>query len=51
VGDEGDINEPVIDSYKSRVRWLLANLITALVAATISACSKARSSAWWRWPR
>jgi magnesium transporter len=35
VGDEGDINEPVIDSYKSRVRWLLANLITALVAATI----------------
>ncbi len=35
VGDEGDINEPVIDAYKSRVRWLLANLITALVAATI----------------
>jgi magnesium transporter len=33
--DEGDINEPVVDSYKSRVRWLLANLITALVAATI----------------
>jgi magnesium transporter len=33
--DEGDINEPVLDSYKSRVRWLLANLITALVAATI----------------
>jgi magnesium transporter len=32
---EGDINEPVLDSYKSRVRWLLANLITALVAATI----------------
>jgi magnesium transporter len=35
VGDEGDINEPVVDAYKSRVRWLLANLITALVAATI----------------
>jgi magnesium transporter len=35
VGDEGDINEPVVDSYKSRVRWLLANLITALLAATI----------------
>jgi magnesium transporter len=33
--DEGDINEPVVDSYKSRVRWLLANLVTALVAATI----------------
>ncbi len=33
--DEGDINEPVIDSYKSRVRWLIANLMTALVAAFI----------------
>ena len=32
---EGDINEPVIDSYKVRVRWLIANLGTALVAATI----------------
>ena len=32
---EGDINEPVIDSYKSRARWLIANLGTALVAATI----------------
>ncbi|HEX8645051.1 MAG TPA: magnesium transporter [Allosphingosinicella sp.] len=32
---EGDINEPVIDSYRSRVRWLIANLGTALVAATI----------------
>ena len=35
VGDEGDINEPVTDSYKSRVRWLVANLLTALVAATV----------------
>lgn len=33
--DEGDINEPVIDSYKSRVRWLAANLLTALVASSI----------------
>ncbi|MDG2533680.1 magnesium transporter [Sphingomonas sp. HITSZ_GF] len=32
---EGDINEPVMDSYKGRVRWLLTNLLTALVAATI----------------
>jgi magnesium transporter len=32
---EGDINEPVIDSYKVRVRWLIANLGTAMVAATI----------------
>jgi len=32
---EGDINEPVLDSYRARVRWLIANLGTALVAATI----------------
>ncbi|SFS03409.1 magnesium transporter [Sphingomonas jatrophae] len=32
---EGDINEPVLDSYRARVRWLLANLLTALVASTI----------------
>jgi magnesium transporter len=32
---EGDINEPIADSYKSRVRWLIANLLTALVAAFI----------------
>ncbi|MDK2768807.1 MAG: magnesium transporter [Sphingomonas sp.] len=32
---EGDINEPVVDSYKVRVRWLVANLGTAMVAATI----------------
>jgi magnesium transporter len=35
VGDEGDINEPVTESYKSRVRWLVANLLTALVAAFV----------------
>jgi magnesium transporter len=35
VSDEGDINEPVVDSYKARVRWLGANLITALVGASI----------------
>lgn len=32
---EGDINEPVVDTYKVRVRWLIANLGTAMVAATI----------------
>jgi magnesium transporter len=32
---EGDINEPIADTYKSRVRWLVANLLTALVAAFI----------------
>jgi magnesium transporter len=32
---EGDINEPIVDTYKSRVRWLAANLMTALVAATV----------------
>ena len=35
VGDEGDINEPVSESYRSRVRWLVANLLTALVAASV----------------
>jgi len=32
---ESDINEPVFNSYKARVRWLIANLGTALVASTI----------------
>jgi magnesium transporter len=32
---DGDINEPIFDSYKSRVRWLLINLVTALLAASI----------------
>ena len=32
---EGDINEPVFDSYKTRVRWLITNLATATIAASI----------------
>ncbi len=32
---EGDINEPIRDSYIARVRWLIANLATALLGATI----------------
>ncbi len=32
---DGDINEPVLDSYRMRVRWLIANLITALVASSV----------------
>jgi magnesium transporter len=32
---EGDINEPVLDSYKGRVQWLIANLGTALIASTV----------------
>ena len=34
---EGDINEPIRDAYSSRVRWLVANLGTALVASLIIA--------------
>jgi magnesium transporter len=34
---DGDINEPIVDSYKARVRWLLANLLTASVASTVIA--------------
>ncbi|GAA4041423.1 magnesium transporter [Parerythrobacter jejuensis] len=32
---DGDINEPIRDAYSSRVRWLVANLGTALVASSI----------------
>ncbi|MCV0382159.1 MAG: magnesium transporter [Erythrobacter sp.] len=32
---EGDINEPIRDAYSARVRWLVANLGTALVASGI----------------
>ena len=32
---EGDINEPVFDSYRTRVRWLITNLATATLAASI----------------
>ncbi len=32
---EGDINEPVMDSYRARVRWLLINVVTALLAFSI----------------
>ena len=35
AGEEGDINEPVTESYRARVRWLIANLLTALVAAFV----------------
>jgi magnesium transporter len=35
AGDEGDINQPIRDSYRARVRWLVANLGTAVVASCI----------------
>ena len=34
---DGDINEPIRETYVSRVRWLIANLVTALLGATIIA--------------
>ncbi len=34
---EGDINEPIRESYFSRVRWLIANLLTACVASSVIA--------------
>ena len=34
---DGDINEPIGEAYVSRVRWLVANLGTAVVASTIIA--------------
>lgn len=32
---DGDINEPIRDAYSARVRWLVANLLTASVSAAI----------------
>jgi magnesium transporter len=34
---EGDINEPLRETYAARVRWLVANLFTALVASSVIA--------------
>lgn len=34
---DGDINEPIREAYSSRVRWLIANLGTAVVASVIIA--------------
>ncbi len=34
---DGDINEPIREAYSSRVRWLVANLGTAIVASAIIA--------------
>lgn len=34
---EGDINEPIRDAFSARVRWLIANLGTALLASAIIA--------------
>jgi magnesium transporter len=32
---DGDINEPIRETYSSRIRWLIANLLTALVASFV----------------
>jgi magnesium transporter len=34
---DGDINEPIRETYISRVRWLIANLVTALLGTSIIA--------------
>ncbi len=34
---DGDIFEPVADSYKARIRWLVANLGTAILSSSIIA--------------
>lgn len=34
---DGDINEPIRDAYAARVRWLIANLGTALIGSLIIA--------------
>lgn len=35
AGESGDVNEPVEQAYAARVRWLLANLVTALLASSV----------------
>lgn len=34
---DGDINEPIREAYTARVRWLIANMLTAALASTIIA--------------
>ena len=34
---DGDINEPVLETYKTRIRWLIANLGTAMISSSIIA--------------
>ena len=34
---DGDINEPVLETYKTRIRWLIANLGTAMVSSSVIA--------------
>lgn len=35
AGESGDVNEPVEQAFRARVRWLLANLVTALLASSV----------------
>ncbi len=32
---DGDINEPVVETYKTRSRWLIANLGTAMISSSV----------------
>ncbi|OYU14926.1 MAG: magnesium transporter [Alphaproteobacteria bacterium PA4] len=32
---DGDINEPIAETYKARIRWLVANLGTALISSSV----------------
>ncbi|WP_188760877.1 magnesium transporter [Sandarakinorhabdus glacialis] len=32
---DGDINEPILETYKTRSRWLIANLGTAMVSSSV----------------
>jgi len=34
---DGDINEPIIETYKTRTRWLVANLGTAMISSSVIA--------------
>jgi magnesium transporter len=34
---DGDINEPILETYKTRSRWLIANLGTAMISSSVIA--------------
>jgi magnesium transporter len=34
---DGDINEPIVETYKTRSRWLVANLGTAMISSSVIA--------------
>jgi len=49
--EEEDLFASVWQSVRNRWTWLALNLVTALIARVLSACSNPRSRSSWHWPR